>query len=130
VIVCHLIDDKLTQNTFLYEGCVTNHATLRRIASSVRALACAGLWLNGAWSQRDNFLPVPTDCPQRNERFRWMVDGARASSHRGAELQPALRVKMARAEAPRYAKYRIDYTGETPVPRLPDLTSGMDVSPM
>lgn len=32
------------------------------------------LWLNGAWSQRDNFLTVPTDCPQRDERLGWMGD--------------------------------------------------------
>ena len=33
------------------------------------------LWLNGLWSQRDNFLSVPTDCPQRDERLGWMGDG-------------------------------------------------------
>jgi alpha-L-rhamnosidase len=32
------------------------------------------LWLNGDWSQRDNFLSVPTDCPQRDERLGWMGD--------------------------------------------------------
>lgn len=32
------------------------------------------LWLNGLWSQRDNFLTVPTDCPQRDERLGWMGD--------------------------------------------------------
>jgi len=32
------------------------------------------LWLNGLWSQRDNFLSVPTDCPQRDERLGWMGD--------------------------------------------------------
>jgi alpha-L-rhamnosidase len=32
------------------------------------------LWLNGFWSQRDNFLSVPTDCPQRDERLGWMGD--------------------------------------------------------
>jgi alpha-L-rhamnosidase len=30
--------------------------------------------LNGLWSQRDNFLSVPTDCPQRDERLGWMGD--------------------------------------------------------
>jgi alpha-L-rhamnosidase len=30
------------------------------------------LWLNGLWSQKDNFLSVPTDCPQRDERLGWM----------------------------------------------------------
>ena len=32
------------------------------------------LWRNGVWSQRDNFLSVPTDCPQRDERLGWMGD--------------------------------------------------------
>lgn len=32
------------------------------------------LWLNGTWSQLDNFLSVPTDCPQRDERLGWMGD--------------------------------------------------------
>ena len=29
---------------------------------------------NIAWSQRDNFLEVPTDCPQRDERAGWSGD--------------------------------------------------------
>ncbi len=29
---------------------------------------------NVVWSQRDNFLDVPTDCPQRCERFGWTGD--------------------------------------------------------
>jgi alpha-L-rhamnosidase len=32
------------------------------------------LWMNGLWSQKDNFLTVPTDCPQRDERLGWMGD--------------------------------------------------------
>ncbi|HWA24051.1 MAG TPA: glycoside hydrolase family 78 protein [Lacunisphaera sp.] len=32
------------------------------------------LWKNGLWSQKDNFLTVPTDCPQRDERLGWMGD--------------------------------------------------------
>ncbi len=30
--------------------------------------------LNALWSQRDNFLDVPTDCPQRDERVGWTGD--------------------------------------------------------
>ncbi|MFR5929147.1 MAG: hypothetical protein ACLUGI_00535 [Subdoligranulum sp.] len=26
---------------------------------------------NIQWSQRDNFLDIPTDCPQRSERLGW-----------------------------------------------------------
>src|SRR5690606_21920124 len=29
---------------------------------------------NIVWSQRDNFLSVPTDCPQRDERYGWTAD--------------------------------------------------------
>jgi len=29
---------------------------------------------NAKWSQKDNFLDVPTDCPQRNERMGWTGD--------------------------------------------------------
>jgi len=32
------------------------------------------LWLNSLWSQRSNFVGVPTDCPQRDERLGWMGD--------------------------------------------------------
>ena len=32
------------------------------------------LFLNTLWGQRDNFLDVPTDCPQRNERLGWTGD--------------------------------------------------------
>ncbi len=32
------------------------------------------LFSNIKWSQRDNFLDVPTDCPQRDERLGWTGD--------------------------------------------------------
>ncbi|MBD3350632.1 MAG: Bacterial alpha-L-rhamnosidase, partial [Candidatus Lokiarchaeota archaeon] len=32
------------------------------------------LWKNILWTQRDNMISVPTDCPQRNERMGWMGD--------------------------------------------------------
>lgn len=32
------------------------------------------LWSNILWSNIDNFLSVPTDCPQRNERMGWTGD--------------------------------------------------------
>lgn len=30
--------------------------------------------LNTVWSQRANFIEVPTDCPQRDERLGWTGD--------------------------------------------------------
>jgi alpha-L-rhamnosidase len=32
------------------------------------------LWHNINWGQRGNFLSVPTDCPQRDERLGWLAD--------------------------------------------------------
>ncbi|ODT66183.1 MAG: alpha-L-rhamnosidase [Pelagibacterium sp. SCN 63-23] len=32
------------------------------------------LFLNTIWSQRSNFIDVPTDCPQRDERLGWTGD--------------------------------------------------------
>jgi len=32
------------------------------------------LFSNIVWSQRDNFISVPTDCPQRNGRLGWLAD--------------------------------------------------------
>lgn len=32
------------------------------------------LWENVLWSTRANFLSIPTDCPQRNERMGWSGD--------------------------------------------------------
>lgn len=32
------------------------------------------LWQNVVWTQRDNMIGIPTDCPQRDERMGWMGD--------------------------------------------------------
>jgi alpha-L-rhamnosidase len=32
------------------------------------------LWHNINWGQRGNFISVPTDCPQRDERLGWLAD--------------------------------------------------------
>jgi alpha-L-rhamnosidase len=32
------------------------------------------LWRNVNWGQRGNFVSVPTDCPQRDERLGWTAD--------------------------------------------------------
>jgi alpha-L-rhamnosidase len=32
------------------------------------------LWSNILWGQRSNFVGIPTDCPQRDERLGWMGD--------------------------------------------------------
>jgi alpha-L-rhamnosidase len=55
-------------------GCVVHSATAAagRFECSHRGIN--RLWRNALWSQKGNFLSVPTDCPQRDERLGWMGD--------------------------------------------------------
>ncbi|MGH8024319.1 MAG: family 78 glycoside hydrolase catalytic domain, partial [Limisphaerales bacterium] len=55
-------------------GCVVHSATPPAGRFECSDARVNRLWLNGLWSQRDNFLSVPTDCPQRDERLGWMGD--------------------------------------------------------
>jgi alpha-L-rhamnosidase len=55
-------------------GCVVHSATPPAGHFACSHAGVNRLWLNGLWSQRDNFLSVPTDCPQRDERLGWMGD--------------------------------------------------------
>jgi alpha-L-rhamnosidase len=55
-------------------GCVVRSATMPAGQFECSHAGVNRLWLNGAWSQRDNFLSIPTDCPQRDERLGWMGD--------------------------------------------------------
>jgi len=55
-------------------GCVIRSATSPAGQFECSHPGVNRLWLNGLWSQRDNFLSVPTDCPQRDERLGWMGD--------------------------------------------------------
>jgi alpha-L-rhamnosidase len=32
------------------------------------------IWRNALWGQRSNFVSIPTDCPQRDERLGWLAD--------------------------------------------------------
>ena len=32
------------------------------------------MWKLGIWGQRSNFISIPTDCPQRDERLGWTGD--------------------------------------------------------
>jgi len=55
-------------------GCVVHSATPPAGWFECSHAGVNRLWLNGLWSQRDNFITVPTDCPQRDERLGWMGD--------------------------------------------------------
>ncbi len=55
-------------------GCVVHNAT-----PPVGSFECSSelinkLYSNICWGQRGNFISIPTDCPQRDERLGWMGD--------------------------------------------------------
>jgi len=55
-------------------GCVVHSATPAAGWFECSHPGINRLWRNALWSQRGNFLSVPTDCPQRDERLGWMGD--------------------------------------------------------
>jgi alpha-L-rhamnosidase len=67
-----------------YPGTPTLDAVQGDVVSSVGVRPAATLttasdlvthmWEIGLWGQRGNFLSIPTDCPQRDERLGWMGD--------------------------------------------------------
>lgn len=51
------------------------HSDMRRTGSFVCGHEGLNrLYSNIIWGQKDNFLDIPTDCPQRNERLGWTGD--------------------------------------------------------
>jgi alpha-L-rhamnosidase len=67
-----------------YPGTPTVDSVTGQVVSSVSSQPAATLttsselvnrmWEIGLWGQRGNFLSIPTDCPQRDERLGWMGD--------------------------------------------------------
>lgn len=66
-----------------YPGTLEPHAITARFVGSDTPLtgtfSCSNelvnqLQRNIVWGQRDNFLSIPTDCPQRDERLGWLGD--------------------------------------------------------
>jgi len=67
-----------------FPGTPTTANILGEVASSVSGEPTAHvtaasdlvnrMWSIGIWGQRGNFLSIPTDCPQRDERIGWMGD--------------------------------------------------------
>ena len=54
---------------------IVMHSDLRRTGYFTSGHAKLNqLYSNIIWGQRDNFLDVPTDCPQRDERLGWTGD--------------------------------------------------------
>lgn len=57
-----------------FTGCVV-HSELAQTGSIETSDPLVNrLFLNALWGQRGNFLDVPTDCPQRDERMGWTGD--------------------------------------------------------
>ncbi len=64
--------DEFTAEQFV--ACVT-HSDMEKTGDFVCSNRKVNqLQSNITWSQRDNFLDIPTDCPQRDERLGWMGD--------------------------------------------------------
>lgn len=61
------------------------------------------LYSNVTWSFRDNFLDIPTDCPQRDERLGWMGD-AQVFSWTASEIRNTARF---------YSKWMKDIAAES-----------------
>jgi alpha-L-rhamnosidase len=67
-----------------YPGTPSAGDLVGEVVSSLRGEAAARvatssdlvnkMWAIGIWGQRGNFLSIPTDCPQRDERLGWMGD--------------------------------------------------------
>lgn len=55
-------------------GCVAHDDLERAGAFECSSTLLNQLHRNIVWSQRGNFLSVPTDCPQRDERLGWLGD--------------------------------------------------------
>jgi alpha-L-rhamnosidase len=58
----------------LIKACVVHSATKQVGHFECSHPGVNRLWLNSLWSQKDNFISVPTDCPQRDERLGWTGD--------------------------------------------------------
>jgi alpha-L-rhamnosidase len=55
-------------------GIVAHSATPRSGTFSCSSAMVNRLYENVVWGQRGNFISVPTDCPQRDERLGWLGD--------------------------------------------------------
>ena len=57
-----------------FEGLVI-HSQMERLGNIETSDPCVNrLFLNAWWGQKGNFLDIPTDCPQRDERYGWTGD--------------------------------------------------------
>ena len=97
-------------------------ATSSRAAPSARPTRrSTGSTRNVLWSQRDNFVSVPTDCPQRDERLGWTGDAQAfaATANTLLEHRGVLDVVAARPRdrPDRRGRRRLGGAGHHPPPR-------------
>lgn len=75
---------------------------------------------NIVWSQRDNFLSVPTDCPQRDERYGWTADAQVFWRTAGYNMDTAALLE----------KWMLDITdGQSPEGAFPDVAPTKPLNP-
>jgi alpha-L-rhamnosidase len=55
-------------------GCVLHNDTPLTSEFACSDPVMTRFWKNTQWTQRANFIEMPTDCPQRDERLGWMGD--------------------------------------------------------
>ena len=74
------------------------------------------LWSNILWGQRSNFVGLPTDCPQRDERLGWAADAQvfwRAASYNAGPGIVYTKIRSGSARnANRYAVLRSHRPGD------------------
>jgi alpha-L-rhamnosidase len=63
-----------TPDTSTITGLVVHNDTPLTSEFSCSDKVMTKFWKNTQWTQRANFIEVPTDCPQRDERLGWMGD--------------------------------------------------------
>lgn len=61
-------------NVLQLEGCVLSNDLRRTGTIAVDNVIISKLYENIRWGQIGNFVELPTDCPQRNERLGWSAD--------------------------------------------------------
>jgi alpha-L-rhamnosidase len=85
---------------------VTSNALLNRLQSNI------------VWGQRGNFLSIPTDCPQRDERLGWSGD-----------INMFARTATFNMDSAAFlAKYLVDLEdGQKPDGRFPDIAPTIDI---
>ena len=85
------------------------------------------LWSNILWGQRSNFVGVPTDCPQRDERLGWTADAQvfwRTASYNMDLTQFSKKFAAGYTGTPRWARRCTASLLREPIRQIPALAPG------